>query len=102
MSKTENIKSELAPAKVQLVQGEFLPAQAYEIVTSLIDQKISFHNRESIQQWEKNHDFDQTTLKKRIEQLEVEKTKVAAFITNAKANGKKVKVDGQLNLYAID
>lgn len=88
--------------KIQLVQGEFTPTQALDIIMSLINQKISFHKLESMQQWEQNHNYDQEPINNRIKQLEMEKKIAADFISSRKIKGKKLKMDGVITLKIVD
>jgi hypothetical protein len=87
---------------VQLVQGIFSPAQAHEIILSLITQKINFHKMEEVQLWEKNHDTDLQPLKNRILELEKEKVKAKKFIEEVAVAGKKLEINSTLQMKMID
>jgi hypothetical protein len=99
MTSKDTLKS---TQKVQLVKGEFSPAQASKVLYALIDQKINFHKIESHQQWEKDHHADINPLKERIAELEKEKRKVNDFISNLTAEGKKLKINGIIEISLID
>lgn len=99
MTSKDTLKS---TQKVQLVKGEFSPAQASKVLYALIDQKINFHKIESHQQWEKDHHADINPLKERIAELEKEKRKVNDFISNLNAEGKKLKINGIIEISLID
>lgn len=87
---------------VQLVQGIFSPAQAREIILSLITQKINFHKMEEVQLWEQNHDTDLQPLKNRIQELEKEKVRAKKFIEEVAVAGKNLEINGTLHMKMID
>ncbi len=93
VSTTEKIQQE-----IQLVKGEFTPSQASEIINSLINQKINYHKLEGLQRWERNHQYDQEPLNRRIEELENEKIRAEEFISKIKDEGKNLKINGILEL----
>lgn len=87
---------------VQLIKGEFSPSQANEIVLSLISQKISFHRREEIQLWEKNHDSNLELIRIRISELENQKQKAENFISELKLQGKNLEINGIIEMKATE
>jgi hypothetical protein len=99
MTSKDTVKS---TQKVQLVKGEFSPAQASKVLYALIDQKINFHKIESHQQWEKDHHTDINPLKERIAELEKEKRKVTEFISNLQADGRMLQINGVIEISLID
>ena len=50
LTKPANIKQ-----KFQLVKGDFSPSEASDVIMSLIDEKINFHQKQRLQNWEQNH-----------------------------------------------
>ena len=95
-------KIEIKEQKIQLVNGEFTPSQASDIITSLIKQKINFHKLEILQSWEKNNTHNQEPLNSRIQELEKEQKTAKDFIKKMRSEGKKLKIDGILTLTYAD
>lgn len=87
---------------VKLVEGEFTPVQASDIMRSLIKQKINFHKIESLQKWERNHDHDHEPIGNRIEQLQQAEKDAKAFIIKMKKEGKKIRIHGSLTISSVE
>jgi len=98
MENSKTVKSQIKDQKIQLVEGEFTPTQASEIIMSLINQKINYHKLEGMQQYESDHNMDNATLSFRIKELENEKIIAKEFISEMRSQGKKLKIDGTLIL----
>ncbi|MFD0932636.1 hypothetical protein ACFQ0R_08535 [Psychroflexus salinarum] len=88
--------------KVKLVDGEFTPTQASDILNALIDQKINYHKIENLQHWEQDHNNDSKPYIRRIKELEEEKKTIDRFITEIKQEGKKLCINGILTVKAVD
>lgn len=87
---------------VKLVDGDFTPVQAIDIISSLIQQKINFHKIENLQNWEKNHKADPEPFIKRINQLKEANETAKQFIIEMKKNGKRVQIEGNLSINIVD
>lgn len=87
---------------VRLVDGEFTPVQAIDIISSLINQKINFHKVENLQKWEKDHKTDSEPIKKRIHELKEANEAAKQFIIEMKKNGKKIKIEGNLSINIVE
>jgi hypothetical protein len=87
---------------VKLVNGEFTPVQASDIITSLIKQKINFHKIEGLQNWMRNHDTDSQPINSRIEELQNAEEEAKAFIIDMKKKGMKIKIIGNLEISAVE
>lgn len=87
---------------VRLVDGEFTPVQAIDIISSLINQKINFHKVENLQKWEKDHKTDPEPIKKRIHELKEANEAAKQFIIEMKKNGKKIKIEGNLSINIVE
>lgn len=86
---------------IQLVDGEFTPSQASDIIIALINQKISYHRLEGIQNWEKDHGYDQLPLRNRIKELEDAIKRMKGFMSELKDSGKNVKIDGVIKMSVV-
>ncbi len=87
---------------VKLVDGEFTPVQAVDIITSLIKQKVNFHKVEGLQNWMGDHDSDSKPINNRIQELQNAEKTAKEFIMNMKKNGKKIKITGHLSISPVD
>ena len=88
-------------SKFQLVDGEFTPSQASDIISSLINQKINYHKLEVLQNWERNHKHDEELLRNRINELEEEMKIAKDFILKLKKEGKNVRIDGIIKMTGV-
>ena len=86
---------------IQLVDGEFTPTQAAVVIAALIEQKIKYHKLEGLQNWERDHKYDQVPLRNRITELEEEMKRTKDFISNLKDNGNRVKIDGVITMTVV-
>lgn len=86
---------------IQLVDGKFTPSQASDVLVALIKQKISYHKLEELQNWERNHKYDQAPLKNRIKELEGELKRTKDFMSELKESGKNVKIDGVIKMSVV-
>ena len=102
METKNTISKEVKVQNIQLVDGEFTPSQASDIISALINQKINYHKIEGLQLWERDHNNDPKPLSNRINELEEEKRLAEEFIAELKAKGKNLKINGILNLSIAD
>ena len=84
--------------KIDLVNGEFTPSEACDVINGLIDVKINFHKLNRLQIWESNHNCDTNVLNCRIEALQNEKKLAKAFIDKVRHSGGKLSITGELNI----
>lgn len=88
--------------KVRLVDGIFAPSEAFDIVNSLIREKINVHklHRLSISEGDIHSDtkFDDS----RVSQLLQEKENFKPIYKEAMLGGKRLKISGVLNIEIID
>ena len=87
---------------IKLVDGEFTPIQASDIISTLIKQKINFHKIEGLQHWERNHDSDTQPISNRIKELEKAEKAAKDFIIEMKKQGKKIRIDGHLKISLVE
>ena len=88
--------------KVQLVDGAFTPSEAWDLISALIDEKINFHKLHRLSIWERDNLSDTGFDNKRMHQLLQEKEAFKAIYREAKQNGKKVRINGVINVDFID
>jgi hypothetical protein len=84
--------------KVQLVEGQFSPSHANQVITSLLDTKINFHKLIKLSACIGEHEADTEYTDKRIEELQLEKLVAQELIKEARQNGKNIRINGTLEL----
>lgn len=84
--------------KVQLVEGQFTPAEALDVITALIDEKINFHKIQRLSTCEGDECADTSYCNERIQELMAEKERARSFIMSAKAEGFNVRINGNLDI----
>ena len=87
---------------VKLIDGEFTPSQAFDILSALIDKKINYHKVENLQHWESNHHTDPHPFLKRIQELEKQKKELKDYVIQLKESGLNLKIDGVLSLKPVE
>ena len=102
MEKKEFKTIENTITNIQLVKGEFIPAEVSHIIMNLINEKINFHKIERLQIWEANHNCKTEHIDTRIEELEREKLIAKDLINKAKELGVKLRINGFLDISFID
>ncbi|PVX46220.1 hypothetical protein C8C85_2047 [Flavobacterium sp. 103] len=96
LTKTDKMKQ-----TIQLVKGDFTVSDASDIMMSLIDEKINFHQKQRLQKWEQNHENNLGEIEERIKQLEKEKTVIQTFMLNAKNYHNTIAINGILEISII-
>lgn len=88
--------------KVQLVDGNFTATEALDVINALIKEKINFHKIHRLSMWEGDMDSDTSYDDSRVVQLEKEKIDIKAICQEARLSGKKIRINGILNVEIID
>ncbi|MGB5693106.1 MAG: hypothetical protein WBM43_10920 [Flavobacteriaceae bacterium] len=84
--------------KIRLVDGEFTPSEACDIVNALLDQKINFHKIQRLSMWEGDINANASFPNSRIEELEAEKIRFKEYMKTAREDGSLVKIKGNLDI----
>ena len=92
MENTQNFK---------LVDGEFTPEKAREVLFALINSKIQFHNCEKFST-QIRFSGDVSHSEKRIEELTQVHREIKELIEQAKANGYNLKVNSLLEVALVE
>ena len=87
---------------IQLVDGEFTPSEASDVIMSLIDQKINFHKLPRLALCEGFYGADTEYPDGRIYELENERSIAKEFISSVRYQGKKLKINGILEISLED
>ena len=94
--------STITDQKVNLVEGEFTAAEAKDVISALIDEKINFHKLQRLSWWE--HDLHANTNfpDGRIQELQQEKENFKAYINSLGRSDVKLRIDGKLIVSIVD
>ncbi|MDC6365441.1 MULTISPECIES: hypothetical protein [Flavobacteriaceae] len=84
--------------KIQLVDGTFTASEALDVITSLLNEKINFHKLQRLSWCEGNQDANTKYPDGRIAELENEIKIARKFISSVRQEGKRLKIDGILNI----
>ena len=88
--------------KVQLVDGEFTASETADVLNALLDVKINFHKLHRLSKREGNIHSDCSYDDSRVVELHQEKVDLKAFCKEARLEGKKIRINGILNIELID
>lgn len=88
--------------KIQLVEGTFSPSEALDIITSLLNEKINFHKLQRLSWYEGDSNANTKFPDTRIAELENEKAIAKTFINSIRSEGKRLKINGILNITLED
>lgn len=88
--------------KVQLVDSTFSPSEAADVVSSLIREKINFHKLHRLSLCEGNINSDTGYDDSRVVELTAERKAFKEICNEAKLMGKKIKINGILEIEIID
>ncbi len=80
------------------LNGSFSPAEAQEIVNSVVKQYRNFYNLQYMKNWERNHDFDCTEIDAKIESLKLLEIELNAMIREARKTSARVDLESLLKL----
>jgi len=84
--------------KIQLVDGTFSPSEASDVILALLDEKINFHKLQRISWCEGSDKADTEYPDGRIKELQEEKRIAKEFIASVRNEGKRLRIDGILNI----
>ncbi|GMN09816.1 hypothetical protein MTsPCn9_18590 [Croceitalea sp. MTPC9] len=82
---------------IQLVEGSFSPAEAADVLLSLINYKIKFHSVQILNLKEIEKDAVKKS-EKRIEELKDAKNKVTELVLNARKKGENLKINSTITV----
>jgi len=84
--------------KIQMLQESFSPAEAREIISSMIEPYLKYYNLKYMRSWEVNHGFDSTAIERKINRLKSMKRELEDSIRRAEAQGKRLNLESLLDL----
>lgn len=88
--------------KVKLIDGVFTPSEASDIINSFIQEKINFHKLHRLAMTEGNIYSDTRFDDGRVSQLMQDQLDFNMICQEARANGKKLKINGIVEIEILD
>lgn len=88
--------------KINLVEGQFTPSEASDVMEALIREKINFHKVQRLQKLIGDDDCETAELSNRIAELLEEKQKARDFFLKARKAGRNVVINGTLEISFAD
>jgi hypothetical protein len=88
--------------KVQLIEGDFTPSEANDVICALIEEKINFHKLQRLSLFEGDITANVKYPSGRIAELYEEKKIAKEFIAMARAQGSKLKINGTIEIELIE
>ena len=88
--------------KIQLVDGTFTASEAADVILALLDEKINFHKLQRISWCEGDNAANTNYPDGRISELQNEKRIAKDFINSVRHEGKRLRIDGILNITLED
>ena len=86
---------------IKLIDGVFEATDAKEIILSLINFKINFHQRRIFSEEERVGTYNEASFK-RIEELKAAKEQVLEWVESAEENGQQLIVNSQVLIEMVD
>jgi hypothetical protein len=84
--------------KIQLVDGEFTPIEALDVIRNLIDEKINFHKVQRLSITEREQYGETGYPDGRIRELMQEKEKAKEALLEAYEKGYQIRINGILEM----
>ena len=81
-----------------MFRESFSPAEAREIIASMIDPYLKHYRSQYMRLWEVNHEFDTHEIDRKINRLKSLKTELEESIRQADAHGGRVNIESFLDL----
>lgn len=88
--------------QVKLIDGDFTPSEASDVLSALIREKINFHKLHRLSMCEGNIYSDTSFDDSRVAQLSRAKAEFDVFCQEARSAGKKIRINGILDVEIID
>jgi uridine kinase len=87
--------------QVMIVEGVYTPNEALQMVNSLLDAKIDFHNLRRLSDWVKDCNCDTKEPEQRISELRKEKELMRDIVRMAREADVKLQIHGALEITLI-
>lgn len=86
---------------IQLVNEKNTPEEAFEMIDTLVEDRIRFHKIQMLRKWERNHRFDSVPHDQKIVELRAQRTSTKAFIAQAEREGYDVEITTNIEVRLV-
>ena len=86
---------------VNLIEGQFSPSQAADILNAMLDKKINYHKLQRMSITEGNNSDRCIHDSGRIDELLLEKAKLKQILQEARTQGKTLKINSLINIEVV-
>lgn len=86
---------------IQLLNGKVTSGEAFEIIDTLVDDRIRLHKIQMLRKWERNHRFDATSEDEKMASIKEQKTSTKAFIAQAEKEGYHVEITTNIEVKLV-
>ncbi len=86
---------------IQLANENCQPDEAWEMIDTLIDERISQHNIQMLRNWEGNHHFDSKPFDQKISDMKSQRKEIKSLIAQAKAQGYNIEVKAHIEVKMV-
>ena len=86
---------------IQLVNENYQPDEAWEMIDNLIDERSRQHNIQMLRKWEGNHSFDSRHLDGKIMEMKSQAKAVKSLIEQAKNYGFNIEVTASIEVKMV-
>ena len=98
----ETLVAQKTTQKIDLINGQFTPSNASDIINSVLEVKINFHKLSRLSITEGNYNEDCNHDNGRIEELLNEQKIARDFFSQARLKGKKLKMRSTIHIEIED
>jgi hypothetical protein len=100
-TKIPNIMKKQDEHEFKLIDGQFYPNEAMNVLMSLFNSKIEYHQLESFSNQIRSGS-DVSSSQNRIQSLKNSVESIKAIINEAEVNGKQLKIEGLIQVTFVD
>lgn len=87
---------------VQIINNKFNPAEARDVVSSIIDEHVNFCKVQHLSSWERNHSIDGGLINNKIEELNDKKDALNRIINQAKESDCEIYISGTIEIKLVN
>ena len=85
--------------EVLLIDDQFSPSEAHDLIASLIESNINFYKLQHLKEWEKDHSTGMDPNKQKITRLQMQKENLKDLIKLAKETDCNLKIEGTVKIH---
>ncbi len=86
---------------IQLLNGKVTPEEAFEIIDTLVDDRIRLHKIQMLRKWERNHHFHAAPHDEKIAGIKEQRASTKAFIAQAEREGYNLEITANIEVKLV-